>query len=198
MKREEFLAELRKSLAGLPKEDIEDRINFYDESISDRMEDGKTEEEAIADIGSVDDVVKEIAKKTPMTTLVKEKIRPKRKLSGWEILVLALGFPLWFPLLLTFFILVLVGILLIWIGVIVSYSVEIALVGSFFTGIAASTASMLAGEPNILYFGIILSSLGLAIFLGFGCVGIVKATAKLSKNIILGIKSWFIKKGDNN
>ena len=56
MKREEFLAELRKSLAGLPKEDIEDRINFYDESISDRMEDGKTEEEAIADIGSVDDV----------------------------------------------------------------------------------------------------------------------------------------------
>ena len=197
MNREEFLSQLRQSLRGLPKEDIEDRINFYNESISDRMEEGKSEEEAIADIGSVDSVVKDIAQKTPMKTLVKEKMRPKRSLRGWEILVLVLGFPLWFPLLITFFVLVMVGIMLIWIGVIVSFTVELALSASFFAGTAAFTASLLAGEPSVLYIGIALTSLGAAIFLAFGCSGIVKATAKLSKAIILGIKSWFIRKGDN-
>ena len=197
MNREEFLSQLRQSLRGLPKEDIEDRINFYSESISDRMEEGKSEEEAIADIGSVDCVVKDIAQKTPMKTLVKEKMRPKRSLRGWEILLLVLGFPLWFPLLITFFVLVMVGIMLVWVGVIVSFTVELALSASFFAGTAAFTASLLAGEPGILYLGIALTSLGAAIFLAFGCSGIVKATAKLSKSIILGIKSWFIRKGDN-
>ena len=197
MNREEFLSQLRQSLRGLPKEDIEDRINFYSESISDRMEEGKSEEEAIADIGSVDSVVKDIAQKTPMKTLVKEKMRPKRSLRGWEILLLVLGFPLWFPLLITFFVLVMVGIMLVWVGVIVSFTVELALSASFFAGTAAFTASLLAGEPGILYLGIALTSLGAAIFLAFGCSGIVKATAKLSKSIILGIKSWFIRKGDN-
>ena len=197
MNREEFLSQLRQSLRGLPKEDIEDRINFYSESISDRMEEGKSEEEAIADIGSVDSVVKDIAQKTPMKTLVKEKMRPKRSLRGWEILLLVLGFPLWFPLLITFFVLVMVGIMLVWVGVIVSFTVELALSASFFAGTAAFTASLLAGEPGILYLGIALTSLGAAIFLAFGCSGIVKATAKLSKAIILGIKSWFIRKGDN-
>ncbi len=196
MKREEFLAQLRTSLAGLPKEDIEDRINFYDESISDRMEDGMTEEEAIADIGSIDDVVKQVAQKTTLTTLVKERYRPKRGLRGWEIVLLILGFPLWFPLLITFFVLVMVAILLVWIGVIVSYVTEIALSASFFTGVAASTAALMNGDFPIFYIGIALMSLGGAIFLAFGCSGITKATAKLSKAIILGIKSWFIRKGD--
>ena len=174
MNREEFLSQLRQSLRGLPKEDIEDRINFYSESISDRMEEGKSEEEAIADIGSVDSVVKDIAQKTPMKTLVKEKMRPKRSLRGWEILLLVLGFPLWFPLLITFFVLVMVGIMLVWVGVIVSFTVELALSASFFAGTAAFTASLLAGEPGILYLGIALTSLGAAIFLAFGCSGTIR------------------------
>lgn len=197
MNREEFLNQLRASLAGLPKEDIEDRISFYNESISDRMEEGKTEEEAIADIGSVDDVVKDIASKTPMTKLVKEKIRPRRALRGWEIAIIICSFPFWFPLLMTGFSLVLVGIILVWVGVIVCFAVETALAASFFAGVAAFTASLMAGEPSLLYAGIALLSLGGAILLAFGCSGIIKATVKLSKVIVLGIKSWFIRKGDN-
>ena len=101
MKKQEFLTELRSKLNGLPKEDIDNRINFYEEMINDRMDDGKTEEEAVADIGSVDDVVRQIANDTPMLRLVAEKAKPKRALRAWEIVLIILGFPLWFPLVIT-------------------------------------------------------------------------------------------------
>ena len=66
MTKNDFLNELRKGLRGLSKEDIEERVNFYSEMIDDMVEDGKTEEEAIGEIGSVDDVIRTIAA-TPTT-----------------------------------------------------------------------------------------------------------------------------------
>ena len=130
MKKEEFLSELRNKLNGLPKDDVDNRINFYGEMIDDRIDDGKTEEEAVADIGTVDDVVNDIAKDTSLVKLVKEKVKPKRSLRAWEIVLIVLGFPLWFPLALTALILCLVAYLLIWVLVIVTYSVEISLIAS--------------------------------------------------------------------
>ena len=38
MNKQEFLAELRKRLSGLPQADIEERIVFYSEMIDDRTE----------------------------------------------------------------------------------------------------------------------------------------------------------------
>ena len=38
MTKQEFLAELRRGLSGLPQNDIEERLNFYSEMIDDRME----------------------------------------------------------------------------------------------------------------------------------------------------------------
>ena len=48
MKKQEFLNELRKQLAGLPKDDLDNRINFYEEMINDRMDEGLSEEEDIS------------------------------------------------------------------------------------------------------------------------------------------------------
>ena len=73
MKKEEFLRALEKSLSGLPREDIEERLQFYSESIDDRVDEGKTEEEAINDIGSVDEITNQIIKETPLKKIVKEK-----------------------------------------------------------------------------------------------------------------------------
>ena len=47
MNKQEFLAQLRKGLSGLPKEDIDERLTFYSEMIDDRMEDGIPEETAV-------------------------------------------------------------------------------------------------------------------------------------------------------
>ena len=102
MNKSEFLKELEKNLKGLPKEDIDERIEFYSEAIDDRVEEGKTEEEAVEEIGTVEEVVREIAEDTPLLELVKKKMKPKRSLSAWEIVLIVLGFPVWFPLLVTF------------------------------------------------------------------------------------------------
>ena len=59
-----FLITLREKLAGLPKEDVDERISFYEEMINDRMDEGKSEEEAVADIGSVDEFIYEIERST--------------------------------------------------------------------------------------------------------------------------------------
>ena len=80
MYKNEFLTELRNRLQGLPQDDLDNRINFYEEMINDRMDEGKSEEEAVAEIGSVDEVVTQIASETPLLKLVKEKAKPKRAL----------------------------------------------------------------------------------------------------------------------
>ena len=94
MSKAEFLEVLRKRLSGLPREEVEERLAFYNEMIDDRIEDGLTEAEAVAGIGSVDDVARQIMAEIPLTTLVREKVRPKRILRVWEIILLVLGFGL--------------------------------------------------------------------------------------------------------
>lgn len=196
MRKDEFLSELRSKLKGLPQRDVDDRISFYSEMIDDRMDEGKSEEEAVADIGSVDYIISEIAKDTPLSTLVKERVKPKRTLRAWEIALLILGFPLWFPLVLTAFILCLVGYLLIWVFVLVIYAVELSIVACAIGGMVIFFVCLANGDFNILYLGMSIMSTGGAILLFFGSIGATKLALKLSKKIVLGIKSSFIKKGN--
>lgn len=193
MNKQEFLTELRQKLAGLPKDDLENRLNFYAEMIDDRVEEGKSEEEAIQELGSVDAIVEEIAKDTSLVTLVKEKVKPKREIKVWEIVLLTLGFPLWFPVVLTAVFLAALGYLFVWIAVIVSFSIEFSLVWTTF----ASLINFFASGFNWLYLGTAFLSAGGAILLFFVCVYVAKFTWKLSKLLITKIKALFIKKGNN-
>lgn len=60
MNKYEFLAEIRKRLSGLSKEDIDRFLDYYREMIEDRIEDGLTEEEAVVALGPIDDIVAQI------------------------------------------------------------------------------------------------------------------------------------------
>ncbi len=194
MNKQEFLTSLRARLNGLPQEDIDERINFYEEMINDRIDDGKSEEEAVADIGSVDQIVEEIAQDTPLSKLVREKIKPKRKLKAWEIILLILGFPLWFPLVLTAIILAFVFYLLIWVLVIVCYSIELALAASSLAGLIAFVAYLVNGNFNLASLGVAIMAGGGAVLFIFACYGATKGTLKLSKVIMTKIKMLFINK----
>ena len=72
MKKEDFLNKLRIKLSNLPKEDLDERINFYSEMIDDRIEDGFQEEEAINDIGTLDEVSRQVIANYPLKKLIKE------------------------------------------------------------------------------------------------------------------------------
>ena len=196
MTKQEFLSQLRDGLKGLPEQDIDERISFYSEMIDDRIDEGKSEQEAINEIGSVEHIVEEIAQETPLVTLVKERITPKRKMKAWEIVLLVVGFPLWFPLVLTAAILALVFYLLIWVFVIVVYAVELSLVVGAIGGIIIFFAYLFGGEFNLIPLAASIMSTGGAILLFFGCIGATKGTLKLSKKIITKIKKAFMGKGD--
>ena len=197
MKKNEFLNELRKRLIGLPNTDIEDRLSFYSEAIDDRIDEGKNEEEAVADLGSIDEIVNEIAKDTPLLKLVKEKVKPKRSLRAWEIVLIIASFPLWFPLALTALILILVAYLLVWVFVIVSYALEGSFIGAALGGLVAFTAYLADGSFNLLPLGASIMCLGAALLFVFACIGVTKITFQLSKKMVIGIKKAFIKKGNN-
>ena len=71
--------------------------------VDDRIEEGLSEEDAVAQIGSVDEVVSQILSDTSIVKLVKEKISPKRKMRAWEIILLILGSPVWLSILIALF-----------------------------------------------------------------------------------------------
>ena len=55
MRKQEFLDRLERLLACLPADQVAESKAFYAEVIDDRMEDGMTEEEAVAAMGSPGD-----------------------------------------------------------------------------------------------------------------------------------------------
>ena len=196
MLKQEFLNALREKLSGLPQADIEERLTFYGEMIDDRMEEGLSEEKAVEAIGPVDEVVSQIVAETPLTKIVKEKIRPKRRMRVWEIVLLVVGFPLWFPLLVAAGAVVLSLYIVLWALVIVLWAIEVSLWACALASFAAAVVYFMNGHtPNgIAAFGAALIFAGLSLFLLFGCVAASKGAAKLAKKIVRGVKSLFVRK----
>lgn len=95
MNKYEFLALLRSQLRSLPEEDARRSLDYYGEMIDDRMEDGMTEAEAVASLGDMDEIVKNILTDIPAVPMVTQKTKNPRRLQWWEILLLVLGFPVW-------------------------------------------------------------------------------------------------------
>ncbi|MBR6303508.1 MAG: DUF1700 domain-containing protein, partial [Lachnospiraceae bacterium] len=96
MNKETFLTELRTRLEGLPETELNKSIDFYSEMIDDRLDDGLSEEEAIAALGSLKDITDRILEDVPLGKIVKEKVRKVqsgRGLRPWEIVLIVLGSP---------------------------------------------------------------------------------------------------------
>lgn len=92
MTRQRFLKTIRKKLKGLPAEEVENSLAFYDEAISDRMDNGMTEEEAIAALGSADEIAARIIDETPEADAGENRSRQ----GGFAILPMILTSPIWF------------------------------------------------------------------------------------------------------
>lgn len=102
MKKQELLDKLRGSLWAMPETDIQNSLDYYNEMIDDRMEDGLSEEEAVAAVGDLDEIVSQILSETPrppQTVKPEQKQVPARgNTKVWLIILLVLGSPVWIPL----------------------------------------------------------------------------------------------------
>jgi uncharacterized membrane protein len=123
MRKEEFLRLLKKELSFLPKDEIKDCLAFYNEMIDNRIEEGMSEEEAVKDIGSIEDIVKQIVYEKHVN---KDKI--KRKLKTGEIALIAFGSPIWLSLLIAFLVIIISVYISLWVVVISLWSVFVSLI----------------------------------------------------------------------
>ena len=202
MSREEYLNELKEKLTQNNIPGIDAMMEFYDEAISDRVEDGMSEEDAVAAMEDTDSVVKAAKLDKPIAALMADKVKESHKEAsekghGTLFVVLAvIGFPIWFPLLIAFFAIIFALYVSMWAIVVSIYAVElsfaISAVATFFGSltfimgqIPFATALALLGCTGILG--------GLAILLWKPIVAMTRGMIKLIKAVFRGIKSVFVK-----
>jgi len=196
MNKTEFILALYKKLPSLPDKEVEERLAFYIETIDDRMEDGLSEEEAVAAIGTVEEIAAQILADIPVITLAKEACKPKTHLKAWEIILLILGSPVWFSLLIAAFAVVLSLYATLWSVLISLWAVFVSLAACALAGIVAGAGFAVIGHgfSGIAIIGAGIVCAGLTVFLFLGCNAATKGILSLSKKIALGVKHRITKK----
>ena len=196
MNKQEFLTRLRDGLVDLPPKDVEERLTFYGEMLDDRIEEGLSEEDAVAAAGDVDRLVEQIIAETPRAKIAGGRIRPRRKLTAWEIVLLALGSPIWLSLTIAAAAVVLSLYVSLWAVIVSLWAAFVAMAGGSLGGIAAgivfiSTDHALSGVATIAA-AVVLA--GLCIFAFYGCLAATKATLRLTKSVTIWAKNRMMRK----
>lgn len=181
MTKESLLMWLREAFSAYPPEEVEERIRFYEEMIDDRTEDGLTEEEAVASLGSLEEVIAKMAAEMPPL-----KTKKAMRLRWWEILLLVLGFPLWLPLLAAGFAVALSLYICIWAAILCLWAGFVTIAVCSFFGILAGIAyiifiNRLAG---VALLGAGIFCMGLSILAFWGCKVISAGTWRLTVKLL--------------
>ena len=203
MTKHDFLEGLSERLRSMPDEEKNERLEFYAEIIDDYIDDGLTEDEAVAKIGSLDEVALRITELTPAAsdeTLSKKVKREekaqkskepheKRGLGVRTITLLAISSPLWIVLLAAAFAVVITVYASLWAILISLWSLPVSLAISAVAAPVAFVVFIVQGFPIAALgtLGAGFFALGLAVFLFFGCMAATKGTVYLTKKMGLGI-----------
>ena len=196
MNKREFIDELRVRLSGLPAEDVEERISFYSEMIDDRVEEGLSEEEAILQIGSVDEITEVIFKDMPDEKIVKKMAKPRRRLSWWEITLLVVGSPVWLSILISLVSVAFSVYVSLWAVVVSLWAVFGSLCAVSAEGLLTGIGILIDGSPAIglALMGAGLVCGGLSILMFFGSDGATRGMVALTKKCVFLIKKAFVRK----
>lgn len=195
MRREEFLAALRSALGKLPEQDVRASLEFYAEAIDDRMEDGASEEEAVAALGDVNAIAAQIIAETPPIPKAVAKMKTGNRTAN-IVLAVVLS-PIWVPLALVFALCVAAIYLSLWAVIVALWAVVVVLILCAPIGIAGLVYCLATDYPLtgmwLLGCGIAGSGLGLFALLGMKAVsrGLVQLTGMFAG----GVKSLFVKRG---
>ena len=195
MTKLQFLLSLHEKLSALPENEAEEHLRFYTEMIEDRMEEGLSEEEAVAAVGDADEIAAQILKEFPTPKPAPEytppeKPAPKRRRGTWEILLLILGAPLWLPLLIAALAVVLSLYVSIWSVILSLWTVFVSTAVCVAGGMAAGVGSILTGHAVIGTAMLAVSAVcaGVSILLFFLCKWISIGMARLTTTVLWGKK----------
>lgn len=122
MNKRAFIARLKARLRGLSRREVDDRISFYLEAIDDRIEEGMSEDAAVEAVGDVDVIAEQI--RADIGAKVGDDYN-KKNWKAWEIVLVALGSPLWASLLLAALAIVLSIYIVVWAVNLTLWAVEL-------------------------------------------------------------------------
>ena len=180
MTKYEFVMTLTHRLSHLPREAVEERVNFYIESIEDRIEDGVPEEEAVAAVGSPEEIAAQIMGELPRPAFEVPRKEQKRRLSAVETVLLILGAPIWLSLLIAAFAVVLSVYISLWAVIISLWAIFASFVGCALGGIVGGAfLAFPNGASGVFLIGAGLFCAGASVLLFHGCKAATKGTAWL-------------------
>ena len=198
MNKNEFISSLATRLSFLPQNEINKSLEFYSEMIDDRIEDGMSEEEAVAALGSIDELAENAMLDTSLPVLVKAKMKSnskKRTLRGWQIVLIVIGFPFWLPILIAIVAMLFAVYATVWSVIISMFAVVIGLIAGGLLGIGSSIVSMPLGFLHGLFsLGAFIACVGIGMLLFFPVKSLSKILIKLTVSFGRAIKRLFINK----
>ena len=208
MTKSQLLEKFKNELSRLPKDELESRLAFYGEMIDDRIEEGLSEEEAVAAIGDIDAIISQLKSEysTVREKVTEEKAEKKpenqksRKISAWAIILIILGSPIWLSLGAAALVVLISVYVVIWSVTGSLWSLPASLAGVCLGGLATGIISIIVGKAllGIALIGAAIACAGLAIFSGFGCFHLTRLAVFLSKTIARFIISLFTGKEKKN
>lgn len=191
MNKAEFLKSLDSDLMKMNAAEKKKYIIYYDEIISDYVENGMTEVEAVNKIGSPAKIAKELIEDH-------DSVKLNLPTTGSRLLNITLtiiGFPLWGSVLLGIALFVLSIYITIWCVPLVTSAGCAGLFTSAIIGILGSPFVMAKSfSVGLMQLGLGIASIGISALLGIASIYLVKKFAKISKNFTAKIVSLFQKK----
>ena len=192
MKKRVFLQKLKRKLSGLPRREIDERLGFYSEMIDDKIEDGLTEEKAVAQVSAGVLDSDELAEEGAFAYL-NERLPKKRKMSATVVALLIIGSPIWLSLLIAAFAVAISLYAVLW-------SVTASLWAGFASLLASGVGAIIYGTSlafmNSVPSGVAIISAalvccGLAILFFFACKNVTICTLRFTKLTPKLIKKLF-------
>lgn len=194
MRKEEFLAALRTALGKLPEQEILASLDFYAEMIDDRMEDGATEEEAVAALGDVDSIAAQITAEVPPIPKAVAKMKTSSRTAN-IVLAIVLS-PIWIPLAFAFALCVAAIYLSLWAVIIGLWLCVACLILCGPVGIAGLIYCLGTGFPltGAWTVGCGLAACGLGLFALVGVKAVSNGLIQLTSMFASKVKSLFVRK----
>ncbi len=191
MNKAEFLSELTLYLQKMNNSEKQKFIVYYDEIISDYVENGITEEDAVKKIGFPKNIAEELLDSYDS---VKFNL-PNTNNKILNIILIIIGFPLWGSILLSVVLFVISIYIIIWCVPITT--------GAGCAGFLATSIVGIIGSPfviaksasvGILQLGTGIASIGISLLLGIVTIDLAKKIVIVTKKFNMRLTALFKKK----
>lgn len=184
MTKSEFLKELRKNLSKFNIDEINNIIDFYDEIIEEKQENGMTEDEAVASLGELKNIIDNVS--AELVYKRSEKKKSRQPLRNFTIILGICASPILLPLGITFFVLF-ITISGVFLSLIFAFGVT---AGSFLLATIPMAVDLFASGGSI---SLIMIQVGICLFIVGLFTLLTISVIKISHTVLNSINKTFSK-----